>query len=86
MFVYAHVRRLRCSPTSFLHTGLLSLDFRADRKQLVKIENFLSTNAGVPQATISGPTDFKHFIIDLAVDSPYMKYLGLDKTTLLSIS
>jgi hypothetical protein len=70
------------------HIVSWSMDFLADRKQIVKIGNVFShpviTNAGVPQGTISGPNDFKLLINDLTFASTYVKYV--DDTTVLSIS
>jgi gmma-aminobutyric acid receptor subunit gamma/cGMP-dependent protein kinase 2 len=70
------------------HISAWSLSFLHDRKQFVKTGNIqssiLSSNAGTPQGTISGPNDFKLLINDLNFDLNYAKYV--DDTTVLSVS
>ncbi len=67
-----------------------SLSFIHDRKQFVRVNSCCSsarsTNAGVPQGTLSGPNDFKLLVRPngLRFDIPYIKYV--DDFTLASFS
>jgi len=70
------------------HIIAWSLDFLNDRKQFVKIGDFVSATttaaAGTPQGTVSGPNDFKVIINNLTFNTTYAKYV--DDTTVLSVS
>lgn len=65
-----------------------SLSFLHDRTQFVKVGNnvsrTVSTHAGTPQGTLSGPNDYKLLINDLRFSIPYVKYV--DDTTAISVS
>jgi len=70
------------------HIIAWSLDFLNDRKQFVKIGDFVSATttaaAGTPQGTVSGPNDFKVIINNLTFNTTYAKYVN--DTTVLSVS
>lgn len=70
------------------HVLVWYLDFISNRSQFVRIgdsvSNVLTTNAGTPQGTITGPDDFKLLINDLNFDLEYIKYV--DDTTAVSVS
>ena len=70
------------------HVIVWYLDFISNRRQFVKIgdsiSNIMTTNAGTPQGTITGPDDFKLLINDLNFDLEYIKYV--DDTTAVSVA
>ena len=70
------------------HVSAWSLSFLSERQQCVKINdrisNIVTTHAGTPQGTVSGPNDFKLLINDLTFTLPYVKYV--DDTTYISVS
>ena len=79
-------RFVKCNFPSHISSWFLS--FLHNRRQYVKIGNHsssvVSTHAGTPQGTISGPNDFKLLINDLKFDLHYVKYV--DDTSVLSVS
>ena len=70
------------------HVRLWSLAFVQQRKQFVKLGNYVSnviiSNAGAPQGTLAGPDDFKLLINDLRFDTTYIKYV--DDVSIATIS
>ena len=70
------------------HVLVWYLDFLTNRRQFVRIgdsiSNIVTTNAGTPQGTITGPDDLKLLINDLNFDLEYIKYV--DDTTAVSMA
>lgn len=70
------------------HITTWFLSFLVDRRQYVRVGNLtssiVSTHAGTPQGTLSGPNDFRLLINDLSFNLFYEKYV--DDTTAVSSS